>query len=83
MSITDHKCIATLNNYDPEPEIGERFDCARDVMGGPKKKIRMETVTTSKITKTVSKTSVLRQTVQTGGRESHLRENQIVAKGES
>ena len=54
-------------------------------MGGPKKKIRMETVTTSKITKTVSKTSVLRQTVQreTGGRESHLRENQIVAKGES
>ena len=53
MSITDHKCMATLQNYDPVPELSERFDAHRDIMGGPSKKIRIETVT-----KTVSKTSV-------------------------
>ena len=83
MSVTDHKCMATIRNYHPEPEIGERFSGARDIMGVPKKKIRMETVT-SKITKTVSKTSIIQEPHcsnhrQTGGRETIL--NQNVGKG--
>ena len=79
MAVTDHKCMATVRNYHPEPEIGERFSGARDIMGIPKKKIRMETVT-SKITKTVSKTSIVQEPHcsnrrQTGGRETILNQN--------
>ena len=79
MSVTDHKCMATVRNYHPEPEIGERFSGARDIMGIPKKKIRMETVT-SKITKTVSKTSIVQEPHcsnhrQTVGRETILNQN--------
>ena len=53
--------MATLQNYDPVPELSERFDAHRDIMGGPPKKIRIETVT-----KTVSKTSVHEQNGDVG-----------------
>ena len=59
MSITEHKCISTLENYDPIPEIDERIDGAVAIMAvrQPKPKIRIETVT-SQVTKTVSRTSI-------------------------
>ena len=84
MAVTGHKCMATVRNYHPEPEMGERFSGANDIMGGqPKKKVRVETVT-SQVTKTVSRTSIHHETVQNhhqqNGRETTGREtvmNQI------
>ena len=73
MSVTDHKCMATVRNYHPEPEMGERFSGANDIMGGqPQKKLRVETVT-SQVTKTVSRTSIHHETMQNhqqNGRET-------------
>ena len=73
MSVTDHKCMATVRNYHPEPEMGERFSGAHDIMGGqPQKKLRVETVT-SQVTKTVSRTSIHNETMQNhqqNGRET-------------
>ena len=58
-TVTDHKCLGTLKNYDPEPEMDERIDGANAIMG---KKISItETVIKSKITKTVSRTSIHRE----------------------
>ena len=87
MAVTGHKCMATVRNYHPEPEMGERFSGANDIMGGqPKKKLRVETVT-SQGTKTVSRTSIHHETVQNhhqqNGRETNGREtvvNQIANK---
>ena len=87
MAVTDHKCMATVRNYHPEPEMGERFSGAHDIMGGqPQKKLRVETVT-SQVTKTVSRTSIHHGAMQndhetsgrsTGGRATVV--NQIANK---
>jgi hypothetical protein len=86
MSVTGHKCPITLRNYDPEPEIEERIDAADAIMSvNPKKpKIRIDTVTTTQIQKTVSRTSVHRESIDVrnaGGRGAFL--HQIAEKGES
>ena len=83
MAVTGHKCMATVRNYHPEPEMGERFSGANDIMGGqPKKKLRVETVT-SQVTKTVSRTSIHHETEQNhhqqNGRET-VDLNQIANK---
>ena len=85
MSITEHKRMATIANYDPEPEMDERFDAARLQMGGRKKqKILVETVT-----KTLSRTSIThhepeqnfhkKNDRETSGRETIVR--QTAGKG--
>ena len=58
-TVTDHVVLATLGNYDPEPEMTERLDGAVAIMTVQKPKIRrrVETVT-SEVTRTVSKTSI-------------------------
>lgn len=86
MTVSEHKCIATIANYDPEPEIEERIDAADAIMSvNPKKRKidRIDTVTTQ-IQKTVSRTSVRRESVdvlRTEGREAHL--HQIAEPGKS
>ena len=58
-TVTDHVVLATLGNYDPEPEMTERLDGAVAIMTVQKPKIRrrVETVT-SEVTRRVSKTSI-------------------------
>jgi hypothetical protein len=62
MSVTEHKCMSTLDNYYPVPDVDERIGGARGIMSVKQKKpkILVETVTTSQTTvqKTVSKTSI-------------------------
>ena len=62
MGVTEHKCMSTLDNYVPVPDVDERIDGARGIMSVKQKKpkILVETVTTSQTTvkKTVSKTSI-------------------------
>ena len=55
MTVTEHKCMATLDNYAPVPEFDERIDASLAIMSvNPQKpQVRIETVT-----KTVSKTSI-------------------------
>ena len=87
MTVSEHKCIATIANYDPEPEIEERIDAADAIMSvNPKKRKidRIDTVTTTQIQKTVSRTSVHRESVdvlRTEGREALL--HQIAEPGKS
>ena len=68
MTVTEHKCLATVLNYAPVPEMDDRLDGARCIMSVKQKppKITTETVTTSQVTKTVSRTSIHRETNQTG-----------------
>ena len=68
MTVTEHKCLATVLNYAPVPEMDDRLDGARCIMSVKQKppKITTETVTTSQVTKTVSRTSIHRETDQTG-----------------
>ena len=68
MTVTEHKCLATVLNYAPVPEMDARLDGARCIMAVKEKppKITTETVTTSQVTKTVSRTSIHRETNQTG-----------------
>ena len=70
MTVTEHKCLATLLNYAPVPEMDDRLDGARCIMDVKQKtpKITTEIVTTSQVTKTVSRTSIHRETNQTGHR---------------
>ena len=67
MTVTEHKCLATVLNYAPVPEMDDRLDGARCIMSVKQKppKITTETVTTSQVTKTVSRTSIHRETNQT------------------
>ena len=58
VTITEHKQQSTLVNYDPLPELEERFEAARAINGIKNPQARIETVTSSQITKKVSKTSV-------------------------
>ena len=75
MTVTEHKCLATVLNYAPVPEMDDRLDGARCIMSVKQKppKITTETVTTSQVTKTVSRTSIHRETNQTG----HLQTGQL------
>ena len=68
MTVTEHKCLATILNYAPVPEMDDRLDGARCIMDVKEKtpKITTETVTTSQVTKTVSRTSIHCETNQTG-----------------
>ena len=68
MTVTEHKCLATVLNYAPVPEMDARLDGARCIMAVKEKppKITTETVTTSQVTRTVSRTSIHRETNQTG-----------------
>ena len=65
-TVTKHKRESTLANYDPEPELDERFEGAHAIMK-IKEKPKIS-VKTSTITKTVSKTSVSREDI--GRREA-------------
>ena len=58
-TVSEHVVLATLGNYDPEPEMTERLDGALAIMTVQKPKIRrrVETVTTE-VTRKVSKTSI-------------------------
>jgi hypothetical protein len=68
MTVTEHKCLQTVLNYAPIPEMDDRLDGARCIMDVKEKnpKITTETVTTSQVTKTVSKSSIHCETNQTG-----------------
>ena len=69
MTVTEHKCLATVLNYAPVPEMDARLDGARCIMAVKEKppKITTETVTTSQVTKTVSRTSIQLQTGHRAG----------------
>ena len=81
MTVTEHKCLATVLNYAPVPEMDDRLDGARCIMSVKQKppKITTETVTTSQVTKTVSRTSIHRETNQTAQLQSgHRADGQAV-----
>ena len=81
MTVTEHKCLATLLNYAPVPKMDDRLDGARCIMDVKQKtpKITTEIVTTSQVTKTVSRTSIHHETNQTGQLQSgHRARGQVV-----
>ena len=58
-TVTEHKVLATLKNYDPEPELERRFEGAAAIMTSKKPKIKtVSTEVTTAITKKVSKTEI-------------------------
>jgi hypothetical protein len=82
MTVTEHKCMATLDNYAPVPEFDERIDASLAIMSvNPQKpQVRIETVT-----KTVSKTSIhhdLNQnSIKTGQNAGVRKKNGVVSGG--
>ena len=80
MTVTEHKCLATVLNYAPVPEMDDRLDGARCIMSVKQKppKITTETVTTSQVTKTVSRTSIHHETNQTAQLQTGHRAGEAV-----
>lgn len=58
-TVSKHKVLATLREYDPVPEMSTRFEGAQAIMSVKNPKTRVETVTTETITKKVSKSSII------------------------
>ena len=57
-TVSEHVVLATLENYDPEPEMTERLDGALAIMTVQKPKIRRVETVTTEVTRKVSKTSI-------------------------
>jgi len=57
-TVSKHKVLATLKEYDPVPEMSTRYEGAQAIMTVKKPKTRVETV---EITKKVSKTSIIEE----------------------
>ena len=61
-TVTKHKDLGSLRNYDPLPEMSKRFQGAQAILTVKKPNKRIETVTSEiEITKKVSKTSTIEE----------------------
>ena len=75
-TITKHKYLGTLKNYDPQPAMTKRFEGAKALMSVKKSR--------SSITKKVSKQSIIQETVtfhESSGQNSG-QEKMVVKTGE-